>query len=60
MLATASHYWPLDSVEGIHGLLDQIGNRTGHVNGTNISMSHLLCLSVFLSFFLSFYITTAV
>ncbi|XP_073767208.1 adhesion G-protein coupled receptor D1 isoform X2 [Danio rerio] len=28
VLATASHYWPLDSVEGIHGLSDQIGNRT--------------------------------
>ncbi|KAI7789237.1 putative G-protein coupled receptor 133-like [Triplophysa rosa] len=38
VLATASHYWPLDSVEGIYGLSDQIGNRTGHVNGTNISM----------------------
>uniref|UniRef100_A0A9J8A4Q7 Adhesion G protein-coupled receptor D1 n=1 Tax=Cyprinus carpio carpio TaxID=630221 RepID=A0A9J8A4Q7_CYPCA len=33
VLATASHYWPLDSVEGIHGLSDQIGNRTeGMVN----------------------------
>uniref|UniRef100_A0A9J7XZU0 Adhesion G protein-coupled receptor D1 n=1 Tax=Cyprinus carpio carpio TaxID=630221 RepID=A0A9J7XZU0_CYPCA len=38
VLATASHYWPLDSVEGIHGLSDQIGNRTGHVNGTNITV----------------------
>ncbi|KTG33625.1 hypothetical protein cypCar_00000977 [Cyprinus carpio] len=38
VLATASHYWPLDSVEGIHGLSDQIGNRTGHVNGTNINI----------------------
>ncbi|KAA0713855.1 G-protein coupled receptor D1 [Triplophysa tibetana] len=38
VLVTASHYWPLDSVEGIHGLSDQIGNRTGHVNGTNITL----------------------
>ncbi|TRY58665.1 hypothetical protein DNTS_028446 [Danionella cerebrum] len=38
VLATASHYWPLDSVEGIHGLSDQIGNITGHVNGTNIAV----------------------
>uniref|UniRef100_A0A673ZLL4 Adhesion G protein-coupled receptor D1 n=1 Tax=Salmo trutta TaxID=8032 RepID=A0A673ZLL4_SALTR len=30
VLATASHYWPLDSVDGIHGLWDQIGNRPGH------------------------------
>ncbi|CAB1319683.1 unnamed protein product, partial [Coregonus sp. 'balchen'] len=34
VLATASHYWPLDKVDGIHGLWDQIGNRPGHVNGT--------------------------
>uniref|UniRef100_A0A8C2F8E2 Adhesion G protein-coupled receptor D1 n=1 Tax=Cyprinus carpio TaxID=7962 RepID=A0A8C2F8E2_CYPCA len=33
VLATASHYWPLDSVEGIHGLSDQIGNRTDIVEG---------------------------
>ncbi|XP_057213644.1 adhesion G-protein coupled receptor D1 isoform X2 [Triplophysa rosa] len=38
VLATASHYWPLDSVAGIYGLSDQIGNRTGHVNGTNINI----------------------
>ncbi|XP_065103422.1 adhesion G-protein coupled receptor D1 isoform X2 [Paramisgurnus dabryanus] len=38
VLATASHYWPLDSVEGIHGLSDHIGNRTGLVNGTNINI----------------------
>ncbi|KAK2840674.1 hypothetical protein Q7C36_012253 [Tachysurus vachellii] len=28
VLATASHYWPLDDVDGIHSLRDQIGNRT--------------------------------
>ncbi|KAJ7994144.1 hypothetical protein DPEC_G00262860 [Dallia pectoralis] len=38
VLATASHYWPLDVVDGIQGLSDQIGNRTGHVNGTNITL----------------------
>ncbi|XP_046904073.1 adhesion G-protein coupled receptor D1 isoform X1 [Hypomesus transpacificus] len=38
VLATASHYWPLDAVDGIHGLWDQIGNRTGHVNGSNITL----------------------
>lgn len=38
MLATASHYWPLDAVDGIHELWDQIGNRPGYVNGSNISM----------------------
>lgn len=38
MLATASHYWPLDEVDGIHELWDQIGNRPGYVNGSNISM----------------------
>uniref|UniRef100_A0A8C8A3S3 Adhesion G protein-coupled receptor D1 n=1 Tax=Oryzias sinensis TaxID=183150 RepID=A0A8C8A3S3_9TELE len=27
VLATASHYWPLDAVEGIHELWDRIGNR---------------------------------
>uniref|UniRef100_A0AAQ5XU33 Adhesion G protein-coupled receptor D1 n=1 Tax=Amphiprion ocellaris TaxID=80972 RepID=A0AAQ5XU33_AMPOC len=27
VLATASHYWPLDAVDGIHELWDQIGNR---------------------------------
>lgn len=40
VLATASHYWPLDAVDGIHELWDQIGNRPGYVNGSNISMSH--------------------
>ncbi|XP_051964730.1 adhesion G-protein coupled receptor D1-like isoform X2 [Xyrauchen texanus] len=38
VLETASHYWPLDSVEGIHGFSDKIGNRTGHVKGTNINI----------------------
>ncbi|KAJ8379916.1 hypothetical protein SKAU_G00006940 [Synaphobranchus kaupii] len=38
VLATASHYWPLDAVDGIHGLWDQIGNRTGYVNGSNITL----------------------
>lgn len=38
VLATASHYWPLDAVDGIHELWDQIGNRPGYVNGSNISM----------------------
>uniref|UniRef100_A0A8C7PPP5 Adhesion G protein-coupled receptor D1 n=1 Tax=Oncorhynchus mykiss TaxID=8022 RepID=A0A8C7PPP5_ONCMY len=33
VLATASHYWPLDSVDGIHGLWDQIGNRPDIVEG---------------------------
>uniref|UniRef100_A0A4W6FM28 Adhesion G protein-coupled receptor D1 n=1 Tax=Lates calcarifer TaxID=8187 RepID=A0A4W6FM28_LATCA len=27
VLATASHYWPLDAVDGIYELWDQIGNR---------------------------------
>lgn len=39
VLATASHYWPLDAVDGIHELWDQIGNRPGYVNGSNIRMS---------------------
>lgn len=38
VLSTASHYWPLDAVEGIHELFDKIGNRPGYVNGSNISM----------------------
>ncbi|XP_017290791.1 adhesion G-protein coupled receptor D1 isoform X2 [Kryptolebias marmoratus] len=38
VLATASHYWPLDEVDGIHELWDQIGNRPGYVNGTNINI----------------------
>ncbi|XP_030593485.1 adhesion G-protein coupled receptor D1 isoform X2 [Archocentrus centrarchus] len=38
VLATASHYWPLDAVEGIHELWDQIGNRPGYVNGSNINI----------------------
>ncbi|KAF7199808.1 adhesion G-protein coupled receptor D1 isoform X2 [Nothobranchius furzeri] len=38
VLATASHYWPLDAVDGIHELLDKNGNRPGYVNGTNINI----------------------
>ncbi|KAM9822761.1 adhesion G-protein coupled receptor D1 isoform X3 [Syngnathus typhle] len=38
VLSTASHYWPLDAVDGIHGLWDQIGNRPGYVNGNNINI----------------------
>eukprot|EP00062_Callorhinchus_milii_P021668 gi/632978668/ref/XP_007906042.1/ PREDICTED: probable G-protein coupled receptor 133 [Callorhinchus milii] len=37
VLASASHYWPLDSVEGIDELRDPIGDRAGHVNGSNIT-----------------------
>ncbi|XP_053536049.1 adhesion G-protein coupled receptor D1 isoform X3 [Ictalurus punctatus] len=33
VLATASHYWPLDDVDGIRSLRDQIGNRTDIVEG---------------------------
>ncbi|XP_040052309.1 adhesion G-protein coupled receptor D1 isoform X2 [Gasterosteus aculeatus] len=38
VLASASHYWPLDAVDGIHELWDQIGNRPGYVNGSNITL----------------------
>ncbi|KAL6114562.1 adgrd1 [Pungitius sinensis] len=38
VLASASHYWPLDAVDGIHELWDQIGNRPGYVNGSNINI----------------------
>ncbi|XP_032373214.1 adhesion G-protein coupled receptor D1 isoform X1 [Etheostoma spectabile] len=38
VLATASHYWPLDAVDGIHELWDQIGNRPGYVNGSSITL----------------------
>ncbi|XP_071060494.1 adhesion G-protein coupled receptor D1 isoform X5 [Pseudochaenichthys georgianus] len=38
VLATASHYWPLDAVDGIHELWDKIGNRPGYVNGSNITL----------------------
>ncbi|XP_026198055.1 adhesion G-protein coupled receptor D1 isoform X2 [Anabas testudineus] len=38
VLATASHYWPLDAVDGIQELWDQIGNRPGYVNGSNINI----------------------
>uniref|UniRef100_A0A4W6FL28 Adhesion G protein-coupled receptor D1 n=1 Tax=Lates calcarifer TaxID=8187 RepID=A0A4W6FL28_LATCA len=33
VLATASHYWPLDAVDGIYELWDQIGNRPDIVEG---------------------------
>uniref|UniRef100_A0A8C5EB96 Adhesion G protein-coupled receptor D1 n=1 Tax=Gouania willdenowi TaxID=441366 RepID=A0A8C5EB96_GOUWI len=33
VLASASHYWSLDAVEGIHELWDQIGNRPDIVEG---------------------------
>uniref|UniRef100_A0A8B9RBQ8 Adhesion G protein-coupled receptor D1 n=1 Tax=Astyanax mexicanus TaxID=7994 RepID=A0A8B9RBQ8_ASTMX len=33
VLATASHYWPLDAVDGLRSLRDQIGNRTDIVEG---------------------------
>ncbi|XP_053726944.1 adhesion G-protein coupled receptor D1 isoform X3 [Synchiropus splendidus] len=36
VLESASHYWPLDAVDGIRELWDQIGNRPGYVNGTNL------------------------
>ncbi|XP_019949189.2 adhesion G-protein coupled receptor D1 isoform X1 [Paralichthys olivaceus] len=38
VLGTASHYWPLDAVDGIHELWDQIGKRPGYVNGSNITL----------------------
>ncbi|XP_072289425.1 adhesion G-protein coupled receptor D1 isoform X2 [Eucyclogobius newberryi] len=38
VLRSASHYWPLDDVSGIHELWDQIGKRTGYVNGSNITL----------------------
>ncbi|XP_024130996.1 adhesion G-protein coupled receptor D1 isoform X1 [Oryzias melastigma] len=38
VLATASHYWPLDAVEGIHELWDRIGNRPGFINGSHITL----------------------
>ncbi|XP_012683935.2 adhesion G-protein coupled receptor D1 isoform X2 [Clupea harengus] len=33
VLATASHYWPLDAVDGIPELWDKFGNRTDIVEG---------------------------
>ncbi|XP_057688090.1 adhesion G-protein coupled receptor D1 isoform X4 [Corythoichthys intestinalis] len=33
VLSSAAHYWPLDAVDGIHGLYDQIGNRPDIVEG---------------------------
>ncbi|XP_075903053.1 adhesion G-protein coupled receptor D1 isoform X2 [Nelusetta ayraudi] len=38
VLGTASHYWPLDAVDGIQELWDEIGNRPGYVNGSNITV----------------------
>ncbi|CAL1616271.1 unnamed protein product [Knipowitschia caucasica] len=38
VLRSAAHYWPLDDVSGIHELWDQIGKRTGYVNGSNINI----------------------
>uniref|UniRef100_A0A669FAA5 Adhesion G protein-coupled receptor D1 n=1 Tax=Oreochromis niloticus TaxID=8128 RepID=A0A669FAA5_ORENI len=38
VLDTASHYWPLDAVEGIHELWDHNGNRSGYINGSNINI----------------------
>ncbi|MBN3296600.1 AGRD1 protein, partial [Amia calva] len=38
ILANASHYWPLNAVDGIYRRWDAIGNRTGHVNGSNITL----------------------
>ncbi|XP_060928274.1 adhesion G-protein coupled receptor D1 [Limanda limanda] len=38
VLGTASHYWPLDAVDGIHELWDQIGKRPGYINGSNITL----------------------
>uniref|UniRef100_A0A8D2ZMB6 Adhesion G protein-coupled receptor D1 n=1 Tax=Scophthalmus maximus TaxID=52904 RepID=A0A8D2ZMB6_SCOMX len=38
VLATASHYWPLDAVDGIHELWDQLGNRIH--NHTVLPSSH--------------------
>ncbi|XP_068594734.1 adhesion G-protein coupled receptor D1 [Brachionichthys hirsutus] len=38
VLATASHYWPLDDVDEIHELWDQLGKRPGYVNGSSITL----------------------
>ncbi|XP_041856068.1 adhesion G-protein coupled receptor D1 isoform X2 [Melanotaenia boesemani] len=38
VLATASHYWPLDAVDGIHELWDQIENRPGYITRSNINI----------------------
>ncbi|XP_062400031.1 adhesion G-protein coupled receptor D1 isoform X2 [Sardina pilchardus] len=38
VLATASHYWPLDAMDGIPELWDRNGNRSGHINGSNITL----------------------
>ncbi|XP_007567176.1 adhesion G-protein coupled receptor D1 isoform X2 [Poecilia formosa] len=38
VLATASHYWPLDVVDGIHELLDQIGSSPRYVSGSKITV----------------------
>ncbi|KAM4745441.1 adhesion G-protein coupled receptor D1 isoform 2-T2 [Anableps anableps] len=38
VLAMASHYWPLDAVDGIHELWDQIGSRPRYVSGSEITV----------------------
>ncbi|MED6247944.1 hypothetical protein ATANTOWER_021776, partial [Ataeniobius toweri] len=38
VLATASHYWPLDVVDGIHELWDEIGDRPRYVSDTEITV----------------------
>ncbi|XP_036000443.1 adhesion G-protein coupled receptor D1 isoform X1 [Fundulus heteroclitus] len=38
VLAEASHYWPLDAVDGIHELWDQTGSRSRYVNDRDITV----------------------
>ncbi|KAK5610390.1 hypothetical protein CRENBAI_005404 [Crenichthys baileyi] len=38
VLATASHYWPLDVVDGIHELWDEIGDRPRYVSDSEINI----------------------
>ncbi|MEQ2252324.1 hypothetical protein ILYODFUR_020673 [Ilyodon furcidens] len=38
VLATASHYWPLDVVDGIHELWDEIGDRPRYVSDSEITV----------------------
>nr|XP_015221485.1 PREDICTED: adhesion G-protein coupled receptor D1 isoform X2 [Lepisosteus oculatus] len=41
ILASASHYWPLDAVDGIYGLWDVIGNRTAlRIHNHTVLPSH--------------------
>ncbi|XP_041084297.1 adhesion G-protein coupled receptor D1-like isoform X3 [Polyodon spathula] len=41
VLATASHYWPLDAVDGIHRLWDAVGNRTAlRIHNHTVLLSH--------------------